>query len=119
MRTFIQLRNSVGYAIVITPEGEPDHSVTPDHTTAVEVFTENPDQFLNKKYNEETSTDPWTAAAVLNIERDPRIKVVVLGAVSKRGELVDGFIRHGWVMHAAYNNAQYGSSVIIMKKIPG
>ena len=74
---------------------------------------------LQKKYNEETSTDPWTAAAVLNIERDPRIKVVVLGAVPKRGELVDGFIRHGWVMHAAYNNAQYGSSVIIMKKIPG
>lgn len=62
MKTFIQLRNGVGYATLITPEGEPDHTVTPDHTTAVEVFTTDPDQFLKKKYNEETKT--WSNADV-------------------------------------------------------
>lgn len=72
---------------------------------------------LQKKFNEETSTDSWSTAAVINIERDPRIKIVVLGAVPKREELVDGFIRHGWIMHVVYKNTQYGSSVIIMKKI--
>jgi len=45
------------------PEGEPDHSVTPDHTTAIEVFTDNADQFLCKIYNAETQT--WTEAPVI------------------------------------------------------
>jgi hypothetical protein len=56
MRTFIQLRDGVGFATIVTPDGEPDHTVTPDHTTAVEVETENPDQFINMKYNETTKS---------------------------------------------------------------
>ena len=63
MRTFIQLRDGIGYATLTTPEGEPDHTVTPDHTTAIEVFTADPDQFLKKKYNESTKT--WSDAEVL------------------------------------------------------
>jgi hypothetical protein len=63
MRTFIQLRNGVGYATLITPEAEPDHTVTPDHTTAIEVFTDNPDQFLKMKYNAETKT--WSEAPLI------------------------------------------------------
>jgi hypothetical protein len=62
MRTFIQLRNGVGYASVITPTDEPDHTITPDHTTVIEVFTADPDQFLKKKYDAETKT--WSDAPV-------------------------------------------------------
>jgi hypothetical protein len=68
MKTFIQLRDNVGYAW-LRAESAPDHSVTPDHTTAVEVFTENPDEFLNKKYDEKTNTwsdAPLIVFAVLN-----------------------------------------------------
>lgn len=59
MRTFIQLQDGIGFAILQTPDGEPDHTVTPDNITAIEVTGEsNPDQFLKKKYN--TSTKTWT-----------------------------------------------------------
>jgi hypothetical protein len=63
MRTFIQLRNGVGYATIITPSDVPDHTVTPDHTTAIEVFTAEPDQFLKKRYDEETKT--WSDAPII------------------------------------------------------
>ena len=61
MRTFIQLRDGIGYATVITSE-MPDHSITPDHTTIVEVFTDNPEQFIKKIYNKDTQT--WSDAPV-------------------------------------------------------
>ena len=63
MRTFIQLRDGIGYAALITPSDAPDHSVTPEHTTAIEVFTDNPDQFLKQMYNAETKS--WTPAPIL------------------------------------------------------
>jgi hypothetical protein len=64
MRTFIQLKNGVGFATIIVPtDSEPDHSVTPDDTTAIEVFTDNPDQFLKKQYNAETKS--WTDAPLI------------------------------------------------------
>jgi hypothetical protein len=63
MRTFIQLRDGIGFASLATPYSEPDHSVTPDHTTAVEVFTDNPDQFLGKQYNAETKS--WSDAPLI------------------------------------------------------
>jgi len=63
MKTFIQLRDGIGFATVIVPDGEPDHSVTPDHTTAIEVTTDNPDQFLKMKYDEKTKT--WSEAPLI------------------------------------------------------
>lgn len=63
MRTFIQLRDGIGYATLTTPADAPDHTITPDHTTAVEVFTENPEQFLKMKYDLETKS--WLEAQVL------------------------------------------------------
>jgi hypothetical protein len=63
MRTFIQLRGGVGYATITTPTDEPDHSVTPDHTTAIEVFTENADQFLKMQYDAETKS--WSEAPLI------------------------------------------------------
>ncbi len=63
MRTFIQLKNGVGYATLITPSDAPDHSVTPDDTTAIEVFTDNPDQFLKKVYDAETKS--WSEAPLI------------------------------------------------------
>ena len=74
MRTFIQLRDGIAYATLITPTDSPDHTVTPDHTTAIEVFTDSPDQFLGKRYNESTKT--WSDA--------PKLKYAVLNS--------DGFI---------------------------
>lgn len=62
MRTFIQLKNGIGYATVNTT-GEPDHSITPNDTNAVEVFTDNPEQFLKKIYNSETNT--WLDAPII------------------------------------------------------
>ncbi len=63
MRTFIQLRDGIGYATINTPTNEPDHTVTPDHTTAIEVFTDNSEQFIGKQYNAETKS--WTDAPVI------------------------------------------------------
>ena len=63
MRTFIQLRDNIGYATLNTPTNMPDHTVTPDHTTAVEVFTDNPEQFLGKKYD--ASTNTWSDSLVI------------------------------------------------------
>ena len=62
MRTFIQLRDGIAYAVINTT-GEPDHSTTPDHTTAIEVFTADPDQFLRKAYNADTGT--WYDAPII------------------------------------------------------
>jgi hypothetical protein len=76
MRTFIQLRDGIGFATVMTPEGEPDHSVTPDNITAIEVFTENADQFLNKKYDEDTKS--WSEA-----------EVFVYGDVDENGRIIE------------------------------
>lgn len=61
MRTFIQTHDDVAFAILHS-EGEPDHSVTPDHITAVEYEGENPEQFIGKKYN--TNTKTWHDAEV-------------------------------------------------------
>lgn len=64
MRTFIQLKNGIGFATLNVPtDVEPDHTVTPDDTTAIEVFTDNPDQFLKMSYNKETKT--WSEAPLL------------------------------------------------------
>ena len=62
MRTFIQLLDGIGFAVVKT-NGEVDHSATPDNTTAIEVTTDNPDEFLNKKYNAETKS--WSDAELI------------------------------------------------------
>ena len=62
MRTFIQLRDGIGYAVINT-EGEPDHSNTPSHTTSIEVFTDNPEKLIRKKYNQETKE--WSDAPVI------------------------------------------------------
>lgn len=62
MRTFIQLRDNIAFAYVIT-DGEVDHTVTPDHTTAVEVTTSNPESYIKKAYNAETQT--WSPAPVI------------------------------------------------------
>lgn len=59
----------------------------------------------------------WASASVDNVESDSRIKMVVLGAVQKRDELVKNFINHGWVVHSKHLNYNYGSSVIIIKKL--
>lgn len=75
MRTFIQLHNGIGYAVLHT-EGEPDHSVTPDHITAIEVFTSDPDQFLKKKYSE--STKSWSDA-----------ELIVFAELNDRGEIIE------------------------------
>lgn len=85
MRTFIQLRDGVGFATLVTAEEEPDHSVTPDHTTAVEVTgQDNPDQFLKMKYDEKTKT--WSKAPL-----------IYYGEVDEKGRVVE--IRRTYFSH--------------------
>ena len=91
MRTFIQLRDGIGFATLITPAGEPDHTVTPDHTTAIEVFTDNPDQFLKMKYNAETKT--WSEAPILRY-----------ADINERGEIIE--IRRTVYQHEIDHNTK-------------
>ena len=72
---------------------------------------------LQRKFNEETNYDLSGPVIVANIEKDPRIKAVMLGAVSQKDELIDEFIRYGWIKHGTYKNVEYGSSVTVMKRI--
>jgi hypothetical protein len=60
MLTFIQTLDNIGFALVRT-HGEPDHSVTPDDTTAINVTNHpNPESLLGKKYDPVTKT--WSEA---------------------------------------------------------
>jgi len=60
MAIFIQTLENIGFALLNT-HGEPDHSVTPDHTTAVDVSDHsNPESLLGKKYDPATKT--WSEA---------------------------------------------------------
>lgn len=85
MPTFIQLRDGIGYAVVRT-HGEPDHSITPDHTTAVLCEDENPEQYLNKKYDEKSNT--WSDA-----------ELIVFGEVDNQGRIIE--IRRTFFIHEA------------------
>ena len=70
-----------------------------------------------RKLNEQLGPDSTAETTVQNIEKDPRIKIIILGAIYKRGDLVGEFLKHGWSVHSTYQNHQYGSSVIIMKRL--
>ena len=72
---------------------------------------------LQREFNEETGPDSPAKTTAQNIEKDPRIKIIILGAIHKRKELVGEFIMHGWVVHAVFKDAQYGSSGIVMTKL--
>lgn len=72
---------------------------------------------LQRKLNEESGPDLSAKTTVENIEKDPRIKIIILGAIYKRGDLVGEFSKHGWTVHTTYKNDKYGSSVVVMKKL--
>ena len=91
MRTFIQLQNNIGFSTVIVPSGEPDHSVTPNNITAVEVFTDNADQFLGKLYNQETNS--WSDAPV-----------IYYSEINQAGEIVE--VRRTVFAHEVPANSQ-------------
>jgi hypothetical protein len=62
MKTFIQTRDNIGFAVLHTG-GEPDHSVTPDHTTAIDITGhEDPESLIRKKYDPATKT--WGDAPI-------------------------------------------------------
>ena len=90
MRTFIQLKNGIGFATLKVPTyAAPDHSITPDDTTAIEVFTDNLDQFLRKRYNAETNS--WSDAPVLRYAE-----------INELGEIIE--IKHTVFEHETNNN---------------
>ena len=76
MRTFIQLRDGIAYATLITPNDSPDHTVTPDNVPAIEVFTDNADEFLGKIYDEATKS--WS---------EP--KLFVYGDIDENGRIIE------------------------------
>jgi hypothetical protein len=52
------------------------------------------------------------------IESDGRIKVVLIGAVSGKSDLIDQFRARGWSVMSEHSNLQYGTSVVVMRR-PG
>ena len=86
MRTFIQLRDGVGFAVVHT-NGDVDHTITPDHTTAIEVETDNADDFLNMKYNFETKS--WTKPSL-----------ILWGVPDEKGNIVE--VQRTYFQHLAH-----------------
>lgn len=60
MKTFIQTYNNIGFAIIYTNEG-PDHSVTPEEITAIDITgQENPESLIGKRY--EPANQTWVDA---------------------------------------------------------
>jgi len=74
---------------------------------------------MQRKLNEPLGSDLTAQTTVENIEKDPRIKIIILGAIYKRGDLVGEFLKHGWTVHSTYQNNKYGSSVIVMTRLQG
>jgi hypothetical protein len=92
--------------------------VTPDHTSAIEVFTDNADQFLGKQYNAEAKS--WSDAPVIRyaelnqngvpveIRRTVFAYTVPSNAVIMPDE-ADGswrFIDNEWVAPVIYVNSE-------------
>lgn len=50
------------------------------------------------------------------IEKNDRIKAVMIGAISGKQKLIEIFIKKGWVEIAEFKNMQYGTTIVIMKK---
>ena len=69
-----------------------------------------------RKLNEHNSEGAPTNIIIRNIETDLRIKAIILGAIEKRKDLVDGLIERGWTEHARYSNSQYRSTVILLTR---
>jgi hypothetical protein len=59
MKTYIQLKDGIGFATVVTP-GDVDYSSVAHD--GVEVATDNAEQFINKKYNSDGS---WSDADLI------------------------------------------------------
>jgi hypothetical protein len=72
---------------------------------------------LQRKLNQVSAPYSSVKTTVENIEKDPRIKIIILGAIYKRDDLVGEFSKHGWTVHTTHKNDQYGSSVVVMKKL--
>ena len=75
MRTFIQLQDNIGWAVVRSNE-MPDHTNTPANITIVEVFTSEPEQFLKKKYNPETTS--WSD-----------VDLITFAEVNNKGSIIE------------------------------
>jgi hypothetical protein len=72
---------------------------------------------FQRRLYEASVPDSSFKSTVENIGKDLRIKAVILGWVPKRDQLLGELSRHGWIVHSKYKNDQYGSSVIVMKKL--
>jgi hypothetical protein len=59
---------------------------------------------------------PKEGWSIDSIEKDQRIKVILLGAVSNKEKLVDQFKKRNWSVMGEYKNTQYGSTVVVMRK---
>lgn len=75
MRTFIQLQDNIGWAVVRSNE-MPDHTNTPENITIVEVFTSEPEQFLKKKYD--PTTGSWSD-----------VDIITFAEVNSRGDIIE------------------------------
>jgi len=50
------------------------------------------------------------------VDRDARIEVVLLGATTHKGPLLQELLTRGWSVAGEYRNARYGSTVVVAQR---
>ena len=105
MNTFIQLHDGIGYAVIKT-SGEVDHSVTPEHITAVAYDGENPEQFIGKRYDEKSQT--WSEASLITFaEIDDNGKAIEIRKTYFNHEITGPILPDGWSPMWTYKNGDW------------
>ena len=59
------------------------------------------------------AADEWNVGLV---ENDYRIKVILLGSIANKPELIKQFLARGWQIIGEYGMRQYGSTVVVMQR---
>ncbi|MEX2164796.1 MAG: hypothetical protein WD823_11210 [Sulfuricaulis sp.] len=72
------------------------------------------DIFVDQEHNRQTA--PAAGWDIEYVESDDRIKVVLIGLVSGKQKLIDGFKTRSWSVMGEYKNHQYGTSVVALKR---
>ena len=99
---------SIGWTSGVLPEIM--HGYT---TRAMRVVTDIAKKQVEAEANQ---TESSPAERVDSVERDPRIKVVLLGATALKPQLLAELLARGWHVTGNYRNARYGSTVVIAQR---
>ena len=64
----------------------------------------------------EVTEVPWAGSSVESVEKDDRIKVILLGLVLDKQGLIDQFKARGWQVTSEHRNSRYRTTVVIMRR---